>query len=71
LIVTFRFESGRPRLTPRELTAMQAAVAELNEQTVHITIEHTAFALDYAGNVREAIAECKRLIALATLKAHP
>lgn len=64
LIVTFRFETGKPRLTAAELATLQAAVRVLKEETVHIKIEHTAFALGKAGKPREAIAECKRLIAL-------
>lgn len=64
LIVTFRFESGKLRLTPAELAALQTAVSELREDSVHLKIEHTAFKLSYAGKPREAIAECERLIAM-------
>jgi tetratricopeptide (TPR) repeat protein len=64
LIVTFRFETGKPRLTPTELAALRAAVKELSDETVHIKLDLTAAALSEAGKPREAIAECERLIAL-------
>lgn len=64
LIVRFRLDTGKPRLTPAELAAVQAAVRELGDETVHIKIEHAAIALFEAGKPREAIAEAQRLIAL-------
>ena len=64
LIVTLRLDTGKPRLTVAELAAMRAAVAELGEEQIHIPIEHTGIALGHAGKPREAIAECRRLIAL-------
>jgi tetratricopeptide (TPR) repeat protein/transglutaminase-like putative cysteine protease len=64
VIVTFRLDTGKMRITPAELTAMQTAIAALDQEVVHLRIEHTAFELGYAGKPREAIAECRRLIAL-------
>jgi tetratricopeptide (TPR) repeat protein len=64
LIVRFRLDTGKPRLTPAELAAVQAAVQELDDETVHIRIDHAAFALFDAGKPRDAIAEGQRLIAL-------
>lgn len=64
LIVAFRFDSGKQRLTPAELTALQTAVAELKDEVLHIKVEQKAFTLSHAGKHREAIAECERLIAL-------
>ncbi|HEX7839066.1 MAG TPA: DUF3857 domain-containing protein [Kofleriaceae bacterium] len=64
LIVGFRLDTGKVRLTPAELAALQAALQELHDETVHVRIDHTAFALGNAGKPREAIAEGERLIAL-------
>jgi tetratricopeptide (TPR) repeat protein len=64
LIVTFRFETGKPRLTAGELTALQDALRSVRDEEVHVTVEQTAFELAHAGKLREAIAECERLIAL-------
>jgi len=64
LVVTFRFDTGKRRLTAAELTALQAAIHDLEDEEVHLKIERTAFALSHAGKSREAIAECERLIAL-------
>jgi tetratricopeptide (TPR) repeat protein/transglutaminase-like putative cysteine protease len=64
LIVTFRFDTGKRRLTAAELTALQAAIHDVQDEEIHIAIEQTAFALGHAGKAREAIAECERLIAL-------
>jgi tetratricopeptide (TPR) repeat protein len=64
LIVTFRFDSGKLRLTAAELDKLQDAVHELRDEVVHLNIDHAGFALSYAGKPREAIAEVERLIAL-------
>lgn len=64
LIVTFRFESGKPRLKPGELAALQDALRSVRDEEVRITVEHAAFALAREGKQREAITECERLIAL-------
>ena len=64
LIVTFRFDSGKPRLKPGELAVLQDALRSVRDEEVHITVEHAAFALAREGKPREAIAECERLIAL-------
>jgi tetratricopeptide (TPR) repeat protein/transglutaminase-like putative cysteine protease len=64
VVVTYRFDSGKRRLKPAELAALQTAVRELTAETRRITIEHTASALTEQGKHAEAIAEIKRLIAL-------
>jgi tetratricopeptide (TPR) repeat protein/transglutaminase-like putative cysteine protease len=64
VIVAFRFETGRLRLTARELAALQDALFSIREEEVHFTIEQTALELGHAGKLREAVAECERLIAL-------
>jgi tetratricopeptide (TPR) repeat protein/transglutaminase-like putative cysteine protease len=64
LIVTLQLDTGKPRLTAAELIALRAGIAELRKEEIHIVIAHTAFALLGAGKPRDAIAECKRLIAL-------
>ena len=63
-IVGFRLDTGKLRLTPAELAALQAALQDLRDEIVHIKIDDTASALGNAGKPREAIAECERLIAL-------
>jgi len=64
LVVTFRLDTGKPRLTAAELATLQAGLDELRQESVHLKIEYTAFALGYAGKPREAIAEAERLVAL-------
>jgi tetratricopeptide (TPR) repeat protein len=64
LVVAFRFDTGKARLTPAEFTALRAGVRELEDEEVHLQIENTASMLSHAGKPREAVAECKRLIAL-------
>ncbi|HSS02059.1 MAG TPA: DUF3857 domain-containing protein [Kofleriaceae bacterium] len=62
LIVSFRFDSGKPRWTAGEVAALHDALPSLREE-VHIDLEQTAGALVRAGQPREALAECRRLIA--------
>lgn len=64
LIVTFRLDTGKPRLTAAEVGALRTAIGELSKEETHIQIPHTGFALGHDGKPREAIAECRRLIAL-------
>jgi len=63
LTVTFRFETGKQRVTPDELVALKAALHALRDEVVHLRIAHTAFALLEAGKPREAAAEVEKLIA--------
>jgi tetratricopeptide (TPR) repeat protein len=62
LVVDFRFDSGKPRWTAGELAALHEALPSLREE-IHIDLEQTAGALVRAGKPREALAECRRLIA--------
>ncbi|HET7502450.1 MAG TPA: DUF3857 domain-containing protein, partial [Kofleriaceae bacterium] len=64
LIVTYRLDTGKPRLTPAELTTLRAKLHELDGERLHIKLDHAGSALSFAGKPREAIAECERLIAL-------
>ncbi|HWO19018.1 MAG TPA: DUF3857 domain-containing protein [Kofleriaceae bacterium] len=64
LVVTLRFDSGKPRISPAELAGLQRAVAAMKQEMVKIQIERTAWALGSAGKRREAIAEVERLIKL-------
>jgi tetratricopeptide (TPR) repeat protein len=63
LVITFRFESGKQRITPAELEAMQKEIAALGDAT-HVVIEHTAWSLADRGKLKEAVAEMDKLIAL-------
>jgi tetratricopeptide (TPR) repeat protein len=64
LVVTQRFDSGKPRWTAAEVTAMQEAMPALDAETLHIAIDRTSYALREAGKLREAAAEDARMIAL-------
>jgi tetratricopeptide (TPR) repeat protein len=64
LVVTFRFDSGKPRISPAELVALRRADAALKKEVVRVEIERTGWALSNAGKSRAAIAEIERLIRL-------
>jgi tetratricopeptide (TPR) repeat protein len=64
LIVTQRFDTGKRRWTPAELTAFQEALPALEKEPTRIEVERTALALQDAGKFREAAAEDARMIAL-------
>lgn len=64
LIVTQRFDTGKRRWTPAELTAFQEALPALEKEPTRIEIERTALVLQDAGKFREAAAEDARIIAL-------
>ncbi|MGN6106142.1 MAG: DUF3857 domain-containing protein [Kofleriaceae bacterium] len=64
LVVTFRFESGKPRLTPRELGELRQALHDIGAGEVRIAIDHTGRTLAERGKLREAVVEIERLIAL-------
>jgi tetratricopeptide (TPR) repeat protein len=65
LIVTFRLDVQKPRLSPAEVASVQQAVRALrNEESVRVVIEQTALALAERGKFRDAIAEVNRLIKL-------
>ena len=59
---TFRFDSGKPRLSPAELTAFLGGMKTLGgERLPTITFHQTGEAALAAGRVREALAEFRRL----------
>jgi tetratricopeptide (TPR) repeat protein len=64
MIVTFRFESGKQRLTPVEVMKTRAAIAAARDEVVHLEFPNTARQLADGGKPREAIAEHERLIKL-------
>jgi hypothetical protein len=59
---TFRFDSGKPRLSPAELTAFLGGMKTLaGERLPTITFHQTGEAALTAGHVREALGEFRRL----------
>ena len=59
---TFRFDSGKPRLTPAELSAFLGAMKKLGESRLpSVTFHQVGEAELAAGRVREALAEFRRL----------
>ncbi|HSY40365.1 MAG TPA: DUF3857 domain-containing protein, partial [Polyangia bacterium] len=59
---TFRFDSGKPRFTPAELTAFLGAMKKLGESRLpSVTFHQIGEAHLAAGRVREALAEFRRL----------
>ena len=64
LVVTYRFESGKPHLSAAEATAVARALREMKSSETRILFEHTAWALAEQGKPREALAEVHRLIQL-------
>jgi transglutaminase-like putative cysteine protease/tetratricopeptide (TPR) repeat protein len=64
LVVTFQFESGKPRLSPTELATLQRELHALSNESVHIVIEQTGWNLATQGRYRDAIAEIERLVRL-------
>jgi tetratricopeptide (TPR) repeat protein len=65
IVVTYRLDTGKLRLTPAEVATTRAAIAALREQGAeHIVIGRTAATLAREGHTKEAIAEVNRLIAL-------
>ncbi|HVV49634.1 MAG TPA: hypothetical protein VHO06_08245, partial [Polyangia bacterium] len=65
LSATFRFDSGKPRYTPAELTAFLAGMKTLGDRRLPtVTFHQTGEVALAAGRVREALAEFRRLDAL-------
>lgn len=64
VVVSFRFESGKTRLTPAELGTLRKELREVRDSDVRVMIEHTGWTLEQRGKPREAIAEIERLISL-------
>ena len=59
---TFRFDSGKPRFTPAELTSFLGAMKKLGESRLpSVTFHQIGEAQLSAGRVREALAEFRRL----------
>lgn len=64
LVITFRLESGKLRMTPAELKATQDGIKELDKESRSIAIEQTGWTLAERGNYKEAVAEINRLVAM-------
>ncbi|MFT3700095.1 MAG: tetratricopeptide repeat protein [Kofleriaceae bacterium] len=64
LTITYRLETGKPRLTPAEVEATYKALSALRQQREHINLDNTAHKLVRQGKVRDALAELQRLIKL-------
>jgi tetratricopeptide (TPR) repeat protein len=59
---TFRFDSGKPRLTPAELTAFLGAMKKVGDSRLpSVTFHQAGEAALAAGRVREALAEFRHL----------
>ncbi len=64
-VVAYRFDTGKTRLTPKEVTAVQEALRALRaEEGLHIVCPNTAVALLEHGDAQGAIAEIQRLVKL-------
>jgi tetratricopeptide (TPR) repeat protein len=65
LVITYRLDTGKLRLTAAELQATRDAVLALNkERGEHLIVKLTSRALANDGKLAEAVAECRRLVAL-------
>ena len=64
LIVIYRFDSGKQRLTPVELAETRTAIRELSAEELHLVSSHRAWAMMAKGQVKQAVAEAQRLIKL-------
>ncbi|HWO25521.1 MAG TPA: DUF3857 domain-containing protein [Kofleriaceae bacterium] len=64
VVAVFRFDSGKPRLSPAELALLQKELAAVRGRPVKLAIEHTGWALADAHKPKQAIAEIERLIRL-------
>ncbi|MFN0248434.1 MAG: DUF3857 domain-containing protein [Kofleriaceae bacterium] len=65
-VVTYLFDSGKSRLTAKELTETAKALADLGPEQQHVTFPQTGWALTDAGKLKEGIASIEELI-----RAHP
>ena len=69
---TFRLDTGKRRISPREFEALRSGVREAREDKVALLLfDQAGEAHLNAGRVREALAEFKRLAAAAPGKALP
>ncbi|HYK01445.1 MAG TPA: DUF3857 domain-containing protein [Thermoanaerobaculia bacterium] len=65
VVATFRFDSGKRRITPAEFEETRKAITEfVDDNTVSIGFEQVAQAKLAAGDVRGALGELRRLVAL-------
>lgn len=65
LVITYRLDTGKRRITTAELATTRAAVLALQKANAeHVLLAQTGASLLQAGKIKEAIAEFQRLIAL-------
>lgn len=64
-IVSFRLDAEKTRLTPAEVTETRRAINDLRNESTHIVIDQTGWALVEAGEFAKGLADEDRLIAAA------
>jgi hypothetical protein len=64
VVAVFRFDTGKPRLSPDELALLRKELAAIRGRPIKLVIEHTGWALADAHKPKQAIAEIERLIRL-------
>jgi tetratricopeptide (TPR) repeat protein len=65
IVITYRLDTGPRRITAAQLAATRAAVQALGqEHAEHVVIPLVSLQLLDQGKLKEAIAECRRMIAL-------
>jgi tetratricopeptide (TPR) repeat protein len=64
LVITFRFDTGKRRVTPSDFALLRRELRAIRERTVRVEIRRTADELVDAGKPKEALAEIERLIRL-------
>jgi tetratricopeptide (TPR) repeat protein len=62
LIITYRFELAKSRLTAAEANETRKAIVEASRDSPHLVFPHTAWALLDKGKLREGLAEMTALI---------
>ncbi|HTR53232.1 MAG TPA: DUF3857 domain-containing protein [Kofleriaceae bacterium] len=66
LVVTYRLDTGKLRLTPAEVEQARTALRDMRKESKHVKVEPAAWSLVEKGKYREAVAEARRVAA-----AHP
>ena len=64
LVVLFRLDTGKRRITPAELERAQQAIRDLRNEDFHVGIANTAWMLTDKHQYNEAITEANRMIQL-------
>lgn len=70
--LTLRFDAGKRRYTPDEVTAMRQEIQDFYaEDLTRVSFDNVAAAHVAAGEIRQALAECDRLVAATPERALP